>query len=55
MSLVEMKVEVINKITSLNNESVLKEVLVLLKGANEKEKASFNLSRKLWSNKRAVW
>ncbi len=45
MSKAEMKVELINNITNINNESVLKEVLALLKEANEKDEASVNLSR----------
>ena len=45
MSIAEMKIEVITKITNVNDESVLKEVLVLLKEANEEEKTSFNLSK----------
>ena len=45
MSVAEMKIEVINKITNTNNESVLKEVLALLKEANEKDEVLFNLSR----------
>lgn len=45
MSAAEMKIELINKITSIKNETVLKEVLELLKEANEKDEASFRLSR----------
>lgn len=45
MSTAEMKIELINKITNIKNESVLEEVLALLKEANEKDEASFNLSR----------
>lgn len=44
MSTAEMKKEAINKITNVNNESTLKEVLKLLKEADEAEKDSFKLS-----------
>ena len=43
MSVAEMKIEVINKITTVNDEAVLKEVLALLKEAKGKQ-ASYNLS-----------
>lgn len=45
MSIAEMKIEAINKITTINNESVLMDVLGLLEEANGKNKTSFNLSR----------
>ncbi len=45
MNTAEMKIELINKITKINNESVLKEVLALLKEANEKDELSINLTR----------
>ncbi len=43
MSIAEMKIEVINKITNTNDEVVLQEVLSLLKDATEKEE--INLSK----------
>lgn len=45
MSVAEMKIEVIKKISSLNDESVLKEVLALLQEGNENRQDSLNLSR----------
>ncbi|MCW3114200.1 MAG: hypothetical protein JWR18_2596 [Segetibacter sp.] len=45
MSVAEMKIEVINKITSINSEVVLKEVLAILQNATEKEESSINLSK----------
>ena len=44
MSAAEMKVEAINKITNVNNESTLKEVLKLLKEADKTVDSSFKLS-----------
>lgn len=44
MSVAEMKIEVINKVTNLNNEPLLKEVLSLLKNTNETGNPSYNLS-----------
>lgn len=43
MSVAEMKVEVINKITTVEDETILKEVLSILKGANGKD-VPYNLS-----------
>lgn len=40
-----MKIEVIKKITGLNNESVLKDVLALLEEVDESNEAPVNLSR----------
>lgn len=45
MSVAEMKLEAIKKITSIDNESVLKNVLSLLKEAGEQGEPSINLSR----------
>lgn len=45
MSVAEMKIEVIKKISNLNDESVLKEVLALLQEGNENGQDSLNLSR----------
>jgi len=40
-----MKIEVINKVTNLNNETLLKQVLSLLKNTNETDQpSSYNLS-----------
>ncbi|MEJ7683432.1 MAG: hypothetical protein WKG06_37355 [Segetibacter sp.] len=55
MNVAEMKVKVKNKITSINNESVLKEVLALLKEGNERDEASFNLSRNYEAIKGQYW
>lgn len=44
MSTAEMKIEAINKITSVNDEFTLKEVLKLLKEADEAEEELFKLS-----------
>ena len=45
MSVAEMKIEVIKKITSLDNELVLKDVLALLEEVHEPNEGSINLSR----------
>ncbi len=45
MSVAEMKIEVINKITNVNNENVLKEVLALLENAMGNEKDNVGLSK----------
>ncbi len=45
MSVAEMKIEVINKITNVNNENILKEVLALLENAMENEKGNVSLSK----------
>lgn len=45
MSVAEMKIKVINKITNIDNEMVLQEVLALLEGVAEKEKNNANLSK----------
>lgn len=44
MSVAEMKIEVINKITSLNDETLLKEVLSLLCNPNERPDRPLKLS-----------
>ena len=43
MSVAEMKIEVINKITNVNSETVLQQVLTLLK--NETENETISLSK----------
>jgi hypothetical protein len=45
MSVAEMKIEVINKITNTNNEQVLQQVLTLLENAAEKEADNNSLSK----------
>ena len=45
MSVAEMKIEVINKITNVNSEIVLQEVLALLENAAGKENDSVSLSK----------
>ncbi len=45
MSVAEMKIEVISKITNVNNENILKEVLALLANAMENEKEHVSLSK----------
>jgi hypothetical protein len=45
MSVAEMKLEVIKKITGLDNESVLKDVLTLLKEVTDRGEGFINLSR----------
>ncbi len=45
MNVAEMKIEVINKITYVNNENVLKEVLALLENAMENEKDNVSMSK----------
>jgi hypothetical protein len=44
MSVAEMKIEAINKITSLEDEAFLKEILTLLEKATEAKKTSYTLS-----------
>ena len=44
MSVTEMKIEVINKITNLNNEALLKEVFALLNDSGEIHKRAINIS-----------
>lgn len=44
MSAAEMKIEVINKITNLDNELLLKEVMKLLKEADETKGKPIKLS-----------
>ena len=44
MSVAEMKIEAISKITSIEDETILKEVLALLKKSNEAKTNSYNLS-----------
>ena len=43
MSVAEMKIEVINKITHIEDEGLLQEVLAMLNDKNE-SKSSYNLS-----------
>ncbi len=45
MSVEEMKIEVINKIANINSETVLQEVLTLLKNTTGTEEASGSLSK----------
>ncbi len=45
MSVAEMKIEVINKITNVNSEVVLQEVLALLENAAGKEADNGSLSK----------
>jgi hypothetical protein len=48
MSITEMKLKVIKKITSLEDESILKNILIQLdknEGENEKENKPLNLSQ----------
>lgn len=45
MSVAEMKLEVINKITNLNNEVVLQKVMALLEIAEGKETENAKLSQ----------
>ena len=45
MSVAEMKIEVINKITNINSQATLQEVLELLNNATEKEKDALRLSK----------
>ena len=45
MSVAEMKIKVISKITSINNEIVLQEILTFLENVTEKEKDTLNLSK----------
>ncbi len=45
MSVAEMKIEVINKITNVNSEIVLQQVLALLKNTTAAEKGSESLSK----------
>ena len=47
MSVAEMKIEVINKITNVNSETVLQQILTLLKNetGNETENETISLSK----------
>jgi hypothetical protein len=45
MSVAEMKIEVINKITNVNSETVLQEVLTLLENAIGNENDNVSLSK----------
>jgi hypothetical protein len=45
MSVAEMKIMVINKITNVDDETVLQKVLTLLEGRTENEGVNSNLSK----------
>ena len=45
MSVAEMKIEVINKITVIENETLLKEVLAMLSEQNDTQKLSLSVSK----------
>lgn len=45
MSVAEMKLEAINKITKLQNETVLQDVLTMLEAATAKETGNDNLAK----------
>ncbi len=45
MSVAEIKIEVINKITAIENETLLKEVLAMLNEKNETQVRSLSISK----------
>lgn len=45
MSVAEIKIEVINKITAIENETLLKEVLAMLSEKNEMQVRSLSISK----------
>lgn len=45
MSVAEMKIEVINKITAIENETLLKEVLAMLSEKNDTQVHSLSISK----------
>ncbi len=45
MSVAEIKIEVINKITAIENETLLKEVLAMLSEKNETQVRSLSISK----------